>query len=71
LFEIEQGVPYDKPVNSSYPFHKMAVGDSFQFDGDSKAVQRIRSAANIYGKRNGMKFSVRKDNENFRVWRLE
>lgn len=52
-----------------YPFDKMIVGDSFAFPDELS--QKIRCAAWRYGKKNAMKFIVKKQQDGFRCWRVE
>lgn len=51
-----------------YPFGDMQIGDSFAVNGDIRT--RLVSAASRYGARNNKKFSIRKDGDAFRCWRI-
>lgn len=68
MFKIEKNVPIPGANGRrKYPLHKMEVGDSFQFpEGDSA---KVSAAAGVYGRRNGMKFSVSSSER--RCWRIE
>jgi len=41
---------------TKYPFYEMAIGSSFKIDGEIRP--NVASAANKYGKKWGIKFSV-------------
>ncbi len=65
--KIEKNVPL--PV--MYPFAKMDIGDSFAIPPH---IQRatISVAANRYGAKHGMKFTVRMmPDRSYRCWRIE
>lgn len=67
-FSVEHGIPIK--FMRKYPFHKMAVGDSF-FVPDGKWPGRtLANAAYFYGKTTGTKFSVRKVDGGARCWRI-
>lgn len=59
-----------KPV---YPeFRSMGVGDSVFFENQPKGGRSNPSiASHIYGKKNGKKFSSRKEGDGVRIWRIE
>jgi hypothetical protein len=65
--EIQKGVPMP---TQKYPLDDMDIGDSIFFDSDTKrhqldnAVQRVRY-------RTGRKFTIRKVDGGFRLWRVE
>ena len=55
--------------NSKYPFDQMEVGQSFKVEGKNPNPS---SAVSQQNKRNPEKrFIVRREGENFRVWRVE
>lgn len=67
-YKIEEGVPLKSRLGyNKYPFGEMEIGDSFFSNADRTLVS---SAASWYGKRNGRKYSTRKDGTGFRVWRI-
>lgn len=71
-FEIEHNVPMptSQHGNEKYPFPTMKVGDSFSFRNDAV---RVRSAANSYGRRKGLKFTIRcvdPIKSEYRCWRI-
>jgi hypothetical protein len=65
--KIEKNVPL--PV--MYPFAKMEVGDSFAVPSSIRR-ETVSVAANRYGVKHGMKFTVRlMPNRSYRCWRIE
>lgn len=52
-----------------YPFNEMVSGDSFLVNG--ARVESIRSAMYAYGKKHGKKFSMRKTDDGYRIWRMD
>ena len=70
-FKLDRNVAMpSKHGRSKYPFWKMQVNDSFEFDPEE--CPRVRAAASHYGARNGMTFSVRKINPaKARCWRTK
>ncbi len=53
-----------------YPFGTMKVGDSFVIKRDD--VRRATSAASMFGRRNGMTFTCRKNEDGTATcWRLK
>lgn len=71
-FKIDHDVPmpYGKHGNTKYPFQSMEVGDSFLFPQDNG---KTRNAAIGYGRRKGMKFTVRCVDPvkgEYRCWRI-
>ena len=69
-FKIEKNVPLpeDRPAATKYPFGQMEVGDSFAVD-PSQAT-RVRNAACYHARNHGAKFSILKNGEKFRCWRI-
>lgn len=68
-YDITSDVPMPTSARAKYPFAEMAVGDSFGVpDGEAR---RVRGAASDYGRRNGMRFSVKAHEGGYRVWRVE
>jgi len=63
-FKIEKGIEIPDGW-SKYPFSKMEVGDSFFVKTKSG------KSAYMYSKRHGMRFTVRKEGDGFRIWRIE
>jgi hypothetical protein len=51
-----------------FPFAEMQVGDSFPVDLDCRA--RVANASSWFGMRHGVKFSIRKFEGKFRIWRI-
>jgi hypothetical protein len=66
-YVIEQGIVL--PQRGKYPFQQMSVGDSFAFQ---RAIRNaVSSAAYVYARRNGCKFSIRREKDSYRCFRLE
>lgn len=73
-FKIEKNIPLKHGRSRKYPFGDMEVGDSFlvNIKNDPKNDRHnLSSTASYFGIRNNKKFSVRKDGDGFRVWRVE
>ena len=79
-FKIEKGVEMPRTnfgrggsgSASKYPFAKMEVGDSFQFECNDDDYNRIRSAAYMHKRKRGYIFAFRKIAEgSYRCWRIE
>lgn len=51
-----------------YPFGEMEVGHSFALSTAEHAG--VASAASWFGQRNGRKYSVRKEDDHYRCWRV-
>lgn len=69
-FKIEKKIPV--PFSSSkYPFGKMEVGDSFFIKEKEVVLNSVSSAAHHYGKHNNKKFSIRKAENGYRIWRIK
>jgi hypothetical protein len=68
-FKIDKGakLPADQH-RKVYPFAQMEVGDSFHFP--AALYPKICAAASYSGTRNGKKFSLRKDGDGYRCWRI-
>ena len=72
-FKVDSAV--DMPVTRNrtavkYPFATMQVGDSFEIT-DNKVAKTVSTSASSYGKRHGVKFSVRKVSDGlWRCWRV-
>lgn len=80
-FKIEKGVeiPTDNPGRGRnsrrYPFHDMAVGDSFFVPCDAREVRSVQSAGRNHTRRHGHAFITRRRTEDgvegVRFWRVE
>ena len=69
MIEIEKNIPIPQSNKFSYPFDKMAVGDSFIITRDKTstiqwAIQRYKSL------HKGTAFITRKEQDGRRVWRV-
>ncbi len=64
--KVEKNVP----MPHKYPFADMQVGDSFPIPPTMKR-QTVNVAAMRYGKKHGMKFTVRlTEDRSYRCWRI-
>lgn len=70
---IEKGVPVPTPRNRTIlvSWADMEVGDSVHFPAAEYRREQLYQASCQYGRRNGKKFSVRKTDTGWRVWRVE
>jgi len=69
-YKIEKNIEKKKTSCQKYPFDKMEVGDSFEFNKQERT--EIATAAAQYAKRNGVKFSSKKQDEGkVRIWRIK
>lgn len=74
MITVEKGRPIPPLTTKKYPFGEMEIGDSFWVpmgENEEKTKNMIRCAAGAFGRRRVMKFSVRKIDNGFRVWRVE
>lgn len=70
MLTVDTNVPIPaEAMRERYPFPVMAVGDSFLLP-DAEAAKNARSAAWMFSKRHGTKFSCRRVPEGWRVWRV-
>ena len=72
-YEIDKNVPVPEKgrKKKKYPFGAMAVGDSFLVTTAGDCAN-VRSAASYYKIRHpGFAFSVQKEGEGMRIWRIE
>jgi len=67
IIEKNKTIP-SKQVVCKYPFPDMEKGDSFFYEGQR---QTIAVYANHWANKFGGKFSVRKEGQGFRVFRVE
>jgi hypothetical protein len=77
-FVIERGVPVPAAASGrprKYPFAEMRKGDSFlvAFNDETPAKLRalLATAANMWARKSGGKFTVRTLDTGVRVWRVE
>ncbi len=74
MITVEKGRPIPPLTTKKYPWSDMEVGDSFWVpmgENEEKTKNMVRCAATAFGRRRNMKFSVRKNDGGFRVWRIE
>lgn len=70
MFKIERGIPLPPASKArKYSFDEMEVGDSVFFE-DVSLRRKFYNAAKAMGKRHGYKFSSRKVDGGFRIWRV-
>lgn len=70
--QIDKDIPMPPPRgrHTKYPFRDMEVGDSIAVAAEER--DRIVSAASYFGKRNAaFRFTVRRHNGAYRLWRIE
>lgn len=73
VFQIEKTIAppsTNRGRGWKYPFGEMEVGDSFLAD-QSQNWSSIRQAANMWGKRHGVRFTTARVDGGIRVWRVE
>jgi hypothetical protein len=71
MFKIEKGVPIPaKRTNraTGYPWGQMEVGDSFYAPGKRSADFSAYRAAAL---KHGIRYTVRKEGDGVRVWRVQ
>lgn len=72
MIEIDKNIPMPTvqrgPGITHRPYAEMAVGDSFRIDAAD--AHRTRVSATKYAHRHGKRFTVRKDGDGYRVWRV-
>lgn len=72
MFKIEKDIPIPegrkRGRQSSYPFAKMAAGESFIVEGAEERIAVIRRAAHSFGLRHRKQFIVRLVPGGVRVW---
>lgn len=69
---VKTKVDSNIPLPKKWPFENMNVGDSFAIPENVKR-QAVSVAAMRYGRKHGMKFTVRQIdsvNKSFRCWRI-
>lgn len=70
MLRVDSGIPLPAEAQrEKYPFPIMAVGDSFLLT-DAASAKNARSAAWMYSKRHGSRFSCRRVEDGWRVWRV-
>jgi hypothetical protein len=73
VITIEKGVeipPRQEKRGNLYPFDKMEVGESFWIHGE-KAGPTLGTAAAMYKRKNsGFNYTVRKQKDGARIWRI-
>jgi len=69
-FKIDTDIPAppSRSRGGKYPFGAMEVGHSFAFTKDNYV--NAAAAASWFGKRNNRKYSIRKDGDGYRCWRI-
>lgn len=67
MIRIESGIPMP-PSRTKYPYAQLAVGDSFSVEL-SKA-RSVSACVRAHARRTGYRYSVRRDGDCVRVWRV-
>lgn len=77
-FKVEKNIPVSKATWGKiykYPFREMKIGDSFLLPKKEFAtydqVMKVRTNCCAYGRRNKVKFTVRKTEQGYRIWRIK
>lgn len=76
-FKIVSNIPVPEDAGSRgrrsvYPFRQMKVGQSFFVPNDEVDSFNLRMAASSFAQRNkDFRFTVRKEEEGYRVWRIK
>lgn len=65
--KVDKNIPIPTSKYTKYPYGEMEVGDSFFVKIER---EKIYSSSSQYGKRHNAKFSVRKEADGYRVWRI-
>ena len=73
---IEKNIPVPDDYCTKYPFEKLSPGQSILIEPESDEeslliYNRIKSAANIYGKRHNQTLKTRSYKTGIRVWRVK
>lgn len=77
--QIEKNIPYSKKKvkkETHFPFSEMEIGDSFlmEFNRVNFNINfdrmAVANAACQWGKKTGTKFSIRREENGFRCWRI-
>lgn len=75
MAKIESGIPmpacYKNGRPSSYPFREMEVGQSIYIPASETFPRHAAKRAYAAGRRAGMKFVCRRDDNGVRIWRVE
>lgn len=69
MFIIKNGRAYSTRPRASYPWDKMQPGDSFIIHPAMEAGT-VASSAYAYGKRHGMRFTIRQHGNHYECRRL-
>jgi len=70
MLTVDTGIPIPSEAQrEKYPFPVMSIGDSFLLT-EADAAKNARSAAWMYSKRHGTKFSCRRVEDGWRIWRI-
>lgn len=69
MYKIEKGIPVGYETKQTYPFDKMAVGDSFKAPVTERG--KVTGSASHWGRRHKAKFISKTFGKEIRVWRVE
>ena len=69
MIKVDKGIEIPQPTGRQkrYPFRLMAVGDSFFSDSKASPMP----LASKFGKKHGVKFTSRRVDGGWRIWRIE
>ena len=75
-YKVEHNVPQNTianfiitPAQAVFPYTRMKVGDSFQFD--RKLARNVGFTSKAFGKNNGMNFITKYSGNKGRCWRTK
>lgn len=70
MLEIEKNIPMPEiPVKREFPYQNLEVGDSFFVEGIKNQLMLNRNY--LEGKRLGRKFTLRREGNGVRIWRIQ
>lgn len=70
MYKIEKGIIYEKRYKHPLPLEKMEIDDSIFIPFEKITYNVLNATKSYYSKKSGKKFSVRKVDDGYRLWRL-
>ena len=71
MYEIEKNIPRPRKSGSQkFPLDKMEIDDSFFVPEIDEKPHNISAYLVMYGKRNNKKYTMRKIQNGYRIWRI-
>ena len=70
-YEVEKGIEIPGGGKKKYPWDEMEVGDSFFIPGLGEVPRNIASSAPTHRKKRGEKYTTRKVEGGYRIWRTK